>query len=157
MPGPPARPRSAEAEALLREWTERGIPVPLKVLNSPYRDVTGPVLEFVKDLRMTSPRDLVAVFIPEYVVGRWWETLLHNQSALRLKARLLFVPGVMVTNVPWQLGSAEQLEARRAEPPLRPPDHRDDDRTDRQTDDPTDSKAAREDGTTPAERAGMLS
>ncbi len=147
----------AEAEALLREWTERGIPVPLKVLNSPYRDVTGPVLEFVKDLRMTSPRDLVAVFIPEYVVGRWWETLLHNQSALRLKARLLFVPGVMVTNVPWQLGSAEQLEARRAEPPLRPPDHRDDDRTDRQTDDPTDSKAAQEDGTTPAERAGMLS
>ncbi len=102
----------AESAALLREWTERGIPVPLKVLSSPFRDVTGPVLDLVKDLRRASPRDLVAVFIPEYVVGRWWETLLHNQSALRLKARLLFVPGVMVTNVPWQLGSAESLRAR---------------------------------------------
>ena len=51
---------------------------------------------------------MVAVFIPEYVVGHWWEHLLHNQSALRLKTRLLFRPGVMVTNVPWQLGSAER-------------------------------------------------
>ena len=50
-----------------------------------------------------SPRDVVTVFIPEYVVGRWWENLLHNQSALRLKGRLLFEPGVMVTSVPWQL------------------------------------------------------
>jgi hypothetical protein len=49
------------------------------------------------------------------VVGHWWEHFLHNQSALRLKARLLFQPGVMVTNVPWQLGSAEHLEARRRE------------------------------------------
>jgi hypothetical protein len=46
------------------------------------------------------------VFIPEYVVGHWWEHLLHNQSAFRLKARLLFRGGVMVTSVPWQLGSA---------------------------------------------------
>ena len=53
------------------------------------------------------PRDVVTVFIPEYVVGRWWEQLLHNQSALRLKARLLFEPGVMVTSVPWQLHSSE--------------------------------------------------
>jgi hypothetical protein len=55
---------------------------------------------------------VVVVFVPEYVVGHWWEHLLHNQSALRLKARLLFQPGVMVTNVPWQLGSAQALEAR---------------------------------------------
>jgi hypothetical protein len=51
--------------------------------------------------------------VPEYVVGHWWEHLLHNQSALRLKARMLFQPGVMLTSVPWQLGSAEALEARR--------------------------------------------
>lgn len=101
------------SDALLQEWSERDIPVPLKVLHSPYRDVTGPVLDYVKDVRRTSPRDLVAVFIPEYVVGHWWEALLHNQSALRLKARLLFQPGVMVINVPWQLGSAEVLESRR--------------------------------------------
>ncbi len=46
------------------------------------------------------------MYLPEYVVGHWWEHLLHNQSALRLKARLLFQPGVMVTNVPWQLRSS---------------------------------------------------
>ncbi len=98
---------------LLREWAERDIPVPLTVLDSPYRDVIGPVLEHVRGVRRASPRDVVCVFIPEYVVGRWWEQVLHNQTALRLKARLLFQPGVMVTSVPWQLGSAETLEARR--------------------------------------------
>jgi hypothetical protein len=52
------------------------------------------------------------VFIPEYVVGRWWEQLLHNQSALRLKGRLLFVPGVMVTSVPYQLESSDRIVPR---------------------------------------------
>jgi len=47
------------------------------------------------------------VYIPEYVVGHWWEQILHNQSALRLKTRLLFIPGLMVVNVPYQLGSAQ--------------------------------------------------
>jgi amino acid transporter len=106
----------AETDALLKEWAQRDIPVPLTVLDAPYRDVTGPVLDYVRHIRRESPRDVVSVFIPEYVVGHWWEQLLHNQSALRLKARLLFQPGVMVTNVPWQLGSAEVLEARRETP-----------------------------------------
>ncbi|HZX02096.1 APC family permease [Kribbella sp.] len=95
-----------ETDALVREWDRRGIPVPLKILSSPYRDITGPVLAYVKDIRVRSPRDVVCVFIPEYVVRHWWEQLLHNQSALRLKAHLLFQPGVMVTNVPWQMGTA---------------------------------------------------
>jgi len=55
----------------------------------------------------------VTVFVPEYVVGHWWENLLHNQSALRMKTRLLFVPGVMVTSVPWQLASSDRLRKRR--------------------------------------------
>jgi amino acid transporter len=104
-----------EASALQRQWGERDLPVPLKILDSPYRDITGPVLDYVGRIRMKSPRDVVCVFIPEYVVGRWWEHLLHNQSAFRLKARLLFRPGVMVTSVPWQLGSAEAALARGAE------------------------------------------
>jgi amino acid transporter len=103
----------AELEALEREWARRDIPVPLTVLDSPYRDITGPVIDYVTRIRRKSPRDVVCVFIPEYVVGRWWEHLLHNQSALRLKTRLLFRPGVMVTSVPWQLGSAESALARR--------------------------------------------
>ncbi|MEZ0072685.1 APC family permease [Planotetraspora sp. GP83] len=102
-----------EAAKLHEEWDRRGIPVPLKILDSPYREITGPILDYVKSLRRRSPRDVVTVYIPEYVVGRWWEHLLHNQSALRLKGRLLFKPGVMVTSVPWQLASSDRLKGRR--------------------------------------------
>ena len=102
-----------EANRLKEEWDRRGIAVPLKILDSPYREITGPVLEYVKSLRRRSPRDVVTVYIPEYVVGRWWEHLLHNQSALRLKGRLLFKPGVMVTSVPFQLASSDRLKRRR--------------------------------------------
>ncbi|NJC85919.1 APC family permease [Planosporangium mesophilum] len=96
----------ADARALQARWAERGIPVPLTVLDSPYRDITGPILDFVAALRRDAPRDLVAVYLPEYVVGHWWEQLLHNQSALRLKTRLLFQRQVMVISVPWQLRSS---------------------------------------------------
>jgi hypothetical protein len=64
------------------------------------------VLDYLSKIHI-GPRDVVQVFIPEYVVGHWWETILHNQSALRLKGRLLYMPGVMVTSVPFQLKSAE--------------------------------------------------
>ncbi len=100
---------------LQREWERRELPVPLTVVDSPYREITKPILDYVKDIRRKSPRDVVTVFIPEYVVGRWWEHLLHNQSALRLKGRLLFEPGIMVTSVPWQLESSERREQRRDE------------------------------------------
>ena len=99
-----------ETQALLDEWDERDIPVPLKVLASPYRQITKPVLDYVRSIRSGNPRDLVTVYLPEYVLGRWWEQVLHNQSALRLKARLLFTPGVMVVSVPWQLQSSEGAE-----------------------------------------------
>ncbi|MEZ3182798.1 APC family permease [Streptomyces pimonensis] len=101
-----------ETRALREEWERRGIEVPLKVLDSPYREVTRPVIEYVKGLRRESPRDVVSVIIPEYVVGHWYEHLLHNQSALRLKGRLLFTPGVMVTSVPYQLQSSEVAKKR---------------------------------------------
>jgi hypothetical protein len=97
-----------ETEELVREWDQRGIGVPLTVLASPFREITRPVVEYVDRLRCESPRDIVTVYIPEYVVGRWWEQLLHNQSALRLKGRLLYKPGVMVTSVPFQLASSER-------------------------------------------------
>jgi amino acid transporter len=101
----------AEAKTLQEQWQARGIDVPLVLLDSPYREVTRPLLEYIRGRRGQSPRDVVTVFIPEYVVGHWWEQLLHNQSALRLKARLLFEPGVMVTSVPWQLHSTDRLRA----------------------------------------------
>lgn len=98
--------------SLQAEWDRRGIPVPLKALDSPYREITRPVVDYVKSIRSGNPRDLVVVYIPQYVLGHWWEQALHNQSALRLRSRLLFTPGVMVSSVPWQLASSEGAEER---------------------------------------------
>ena len=97
---------------LIEEWDERGIPVPLRALDSPYREITRPIIDYVRSIRRDSPRDLVTVYVPEYVVGHWWEQILHNQSALRLKTRLLFTPGVMMVSVPWQLDSSERISER---------------------------------------------
>jgi hypothetical protein len=94
-----------EERKLQADWDSRGLDVPLTVVSSPFREVTRPVLEYISHIRRESPRDVVTVFIPEYIVGHWWEHLLHNQSALRLKGRLLYQPGVMVTSVPFQLRS----------------------------------------------------
>ena len=97
---------SASTARILEEWDERRIDVPLKVLYSPYREIIRPIVEYTRSIRDANPRGVVAVYIPEYVVGRWWEQALHNQTALRLKGRLLFMPGVMVTSVPYQLHSS---------------------------------------------------
>jgi len=101
-----------EAAGLEEEWDALDLPVPLKILDSPYREITRPILDYVRNVRRKSPRDVVSVYIPEYVVGHWWEHVLHNQSALRLKGRLLFQPGVMVISVPWQLASSARLKGR---------------------------------------------
>ena len=101
-----------ETQRLVKVWEEADTGVPLKVIASPYREVTNPIIDYVKNLRRESPRDVVTVYIPEYVVGHWWEQILHNQSALRLKGRLLFTPGVMVTSVPFLLASSTKAEQR---------------------------------------------
>jgi amino acid transporter len=103
-----------ETQALADQWRAREIPVELKIINSPYREVTTPILDYVRDIRRDSPRDAICVFIPEYLVDHWWEHVLHNQSALRLKARLLFTPGVMVTSVPYHLTSPSNLDTNGA-------------------------------------------
>lgn len=98
-----------ETRKLQEQWDRYDIPLPLVIVESPFRDITKPVIDYIKRQRRDSPRDLVMVFVPEYVVGRWWERLLHNRSAHRLKTRLLFMPNVMTTSVPWQLQSAKGL------------------------------------------------
>lgn len=102
----------AEDTARLRAaWEVADVPVPLTVLDSPFREITRPVVEHVRQVRRESPRDLVVVFVPEYVVSHWWEQVLHNQSALRLKSRLLFTPGVVMASVPFQLDKVDRLGA----------------------------------------------
>jgi hypothetical protein len=86
-------------------WEQRGVPVPLVVIESPYRETVRPVQLYVRQLRRDYPGDVISIIIPEYIVGHWWHNLLHNQTALRLKARLLFEPWVTVTSVPWVIGA----------------------------------------------------
>ena len=105
-----------DTRRLQADWQAHDLPVPLTVVESPYREVTRPIIDYIRRVRADRPRDVVSVFVPEYVVGRWWEQLLHNQYALRLKGRLLFQPGVMVTSVPYQLESSDPAAKRATRP-----------------------------------------
>ncbi|GGM96750.1 hypothetical protein GCM10009721_24340 [Terrabacter tumescens] len=99
-----------QVHTIEHQWVEADLPVSLTMLDSPFRDITAPLVEHVQHLRSDNPHDLVVVFIPEYVIDRWWEGILHNQSALRLKLRLLTLPGVVVTSVPYHLRPATTHE-----------------------------------------------
>jgi hypothetical protein len=93
-----------ETEELRAEWERAAIPVPLTVLAAPGRDITRPLLAHVRAVRRGSPRELVVVFIPEYIVTHWWQRMLHNRSAARLTRAVRRIPGVVVASVPWRLG-----------------------------------------------------
>lgn len=99
------------ADPFALEWRARGVPAPLVILESPYRETVRPILRYVRHLRREHPGDVISVIIPEYVVGRWWEQTLHNQTALRIKSRLRLEPGVSITSVPWQLGASSNAGA----------------------------------------------
>jgi amino acid transporter len=95
----------ASAEHLRREWEEWEPGVELVIVESPFRSLTGPLLAYIDALKDSHPRDTITVIIPELVASHWWENLLHNQTALRLKANLLFHPGIVVTNVPYHVAA----------------------------------------------------
>jgi amino acid transporter len=84
-------------------WGKWGSGLPLVVLRSPYRSVVGPFLEYLDHLQRQAPEQLITIILPEFVPARWWQHLLHNQTALLVKGALLFRPGVIVTNVPYHL------------------------------------------------------
>jgi len=93
-----------EAQTLQSQWAQspqRG--ANLVVIESPYRSLAGPLLRYIDALHESHPDETVVVVVPEDVPSHWWEHLLHNQTALRLKAALLFHPGVVVANVPYHL------------------------------------------------------
>jgi amino acid transporter len=90
--------------ARLRErWATLGLTVPLVVLPSPYRSVLGPLLDYVDALQQQDPAQMVTIVIPEFVPRRWWQHLLHNQTALALKGALLFRRNIVVVDVPFHL------------------------------------------------------
>lgn len=99
-----------ETDHILELWDAEDIDVPLKVIASPYREITNPFIEHIRQIRSENPRDMVEVFIPEYVVGHWWEQALHNQTGLMIRTRLHFMSGVLISTVPYQLHSSRVTE-----------------------------------------------
>jgi hypothetical protein len=100
---------------LEHRWAKWAGGMPLVVLRSPYRSVVGPLLEYVDRLQREAPDSLVTIVLPEFLPGRWWQQLLHNQTALLIKGALLFHRGVIVTDVPYHL-VARAREADAAHP-----------------------------------------
>lgn len=87
-------------------WSELQTDVPLVIIESPYRSLVGPLISYIMELQQQVPGTTINVVLPEYIPGHWWEQILHNQTALRIKAALLFRPGIVVTSVPYHLHGA---------------------------------------------------
>ena len=111
-----------KAQDLQAQWAEQvekpaqaaGVPVPhLEILSSPYRKLTGPLSQYLRQLRLQYPDRIIAVIIPELIETRWWEWLLHNHRATALKANLLLLgdPRIVVINVPWYVEYGKPAEA----------------------------------------------
>ncbi len=106
----------AAADELQREWQEHRMPVPLYIIESPYRAYVGPVATFIDEFRKKHGPAVVTVYLPQYIVGHWWESFLHNRRARRLAQQLMLVHGVTITLVPWLLDSSELIYGRRSRP-----------------------------------------
>lgn len=97
----------AALEIVKKRWYALGIPVPLSVIDSPYRDTVNAVVSYIRRRRKKSPRDILVVYLPEFVVQHWWQRLLHRRTVRRLKRALLHEPGVMTATVPWAMHEDE--------------------------------------------------
>ena len=98
----------AGLQRLEEQWATLDMGVPLEVVESPYRELVRPAVSYVRELE-PGPQHMVIVVIPEFVVAHWWEAILHNQNALRLKGALLLVPYVVVVSIPFHLTAAGEL------------------------------------------------
>ena len=108
----------AQSERLREEWAEHEIPVPLVIIDSPFRTFAAPVAAFIRRYRAEHGASVVTVYLPQYIVGHWWEKLLHNRRARRLAGQLMLVHGLTITLVPWLLDSSDLLSSRRSRPLL---------------------------------------
>lgn len=105
-----------ESTVLRREWSQANFTVPLTVLASPYRDLESPVVKYLQQLRAEQPEALLSVYVPEYLVTRWWQRYLHNQTAGRLKRSLSSLSRVSVVSVPWRITAGAQEPAETTAP-----------------------------------------
>ncbi|RIX30187.1 APC family permease [Amnibacterium setariae] len=106
----------AATKKLEDEWALMNISVPLTVVPSPYRDISVPLIKYVKAHRATHGSEVVTIYTPVYVVGHWWEQLLHNHKARRIRQKLMLVHGVTLALVPWLLDSSQLIYGRRSRP-----------------------------------------
>jgi hypothetical protein len=92
-----------ETAAVVRDWSTSVGEVALEVVDSPYREVTRPLLRYAHQLRAAVPDAVISIIVPEFVVARWWHQFLHNQTSLAIKNTLQFERGVVLTSVPFHL------------------------------------------------------
>ncbi|WP_229727805.1 APC family permease [Mycetocola zhadangensis] len=104
------------AQRLEQQWQEQNIRVPLIVLESPYRDFAVPIIRYIAKYRENHGPTVVTVYLPQYIVGHWWESILHNRRANRIRQQLMLVHGVTIALVPWLLDSSELIYGRRSRP-----------------------------------------
>jgi amino acid transporter len=105
-----------ESARLQRDWAEHEVPIPLVIIDSPYRAYTSPVSAFIKKYREKNGSAIVTVYLPQYIVGHWWESILHNRRSRRLAHQLMLIHGVSINLVPWLLDSSELIYGRRSRP-----------------------------------------
>jgi amino acid transporter len=105
-----------DADELQRQWAEHKIPMQLVIVESPYRTFANPVAQFIKQWRKKHGSSVVTVYLPQYIVGHWWESILHNRRARRIANQLMLIHGVSITLVPWLLDSSELIYGRRSRP-----------------------------------------
>ncbi|AWB90713.1 APC family permease [Salinibacterium hongtaonis] len=106
----------AATDLLEKQWAEMNIRVPLRVVQSPYRGISEPLIAYIRAHREKYGPEVTTVYIPQYIVGHWWERLLHNQKARRIRHKLMLEHGVTVALVPWLLGSSAVITDRKARP-----------------------------------------
>ena len=106
----------AQTKRLKRDWVKQNIHVKLRILSSPYRDLSQPLIQYIKSRREEHGSEVITVYMPQYIVGHWWENILHNHKARRVRQKLLLVHGVTVALVPWLLDSSDLIYGRRSRP-----------------------------------------
>ncbi|MEO5534521.1 MAG: APC family permease [Pseudolysinimonas sp.] len=104
------------ADRLDLDWASHNIKVPLHILQSPYRDISAPLIKYLKARREKHGSEVITIYTPQFIVGHWWENVLHNHKARRIRHKLMLVHGVVIALVPWLLDSSDMIYGRRSRP-----------------------------------------
>jgi len=96
-------PTDEEAERFIKYWRTWGDHLPLEDVVSPYRAIVAPMVNYIESLHRQRPDLTLTVILPEIVVRHWWQRILHNRMAPRLRRALRPLPKIVVTSIPFHL------------------------------------------------------